>query len=431
MVFNNGRLAAVLARSETQRTRSVTLSSRSEAHAAAATCGAALLLVTTGCSFELPQIAPLTGSDAPTATITSDNQGDASVDASTSAVTSMEPSMSSSSSSPDAAAPSASAPGDSGPCPVGQALCDGICLAEGACECASGCALPFAKAECDRGECRIIECEDGHLDCDNDANNGCEQAMDLDPDPSGIASVPHLTFAEPFSAITQFDWTPIPGYRLAETCAGCARNPPYNVVPLTPLENAGLPPSPADLQASVKIAWNEQGFWLRLLISDDDWFLRNESIANPAATEAAFVEDPRSFDNVELYWDADGPNGFLEHMDHGLFFSADGSLSQLLLREQGTENVNVTQTELGTTCRVVYAQLTPEFLLNSASEPLVLQAGQGYGFNLGVNDFDVNADTGKPERQHHLFLIPMSVAGMADPYYAGATFESMRITLTE
>ena len=72
---------------------------------------------------------------------------------------------------------------DAGSCPeLCPELCNGLdddCDGELDGEAADhDCAAPDAVTLCDRGDCRILECEDGHRDCDGKAGNGCEIAPD-------------------------------------------------------------------------------------------------------------------------------------------------------------------------------------------------------------------------------------------------------------
>jgi hypothetical protein len=65
------------------------------------------------------------------------------------------------------------------PCPAGQALCGGRCVAlsedlTNCGECGRVCAVPRSSARCSIGACRVGTCETGFGDCNSSADDGCE-----------------------------------------------------------------------------------------------------------------------------------------------------------------------------------------------------------------------------------------------------------------
>jgi hypothetical protein len=78
-----------------------------------------------------------------------------------------------------------------GGCAAGFKNCDGN--AANGCEtntdtdpdqcgaCGSPCIVPDALATCVAGKCQVGTCENGHVDCDGDATNGCEAQPQVDP----------------------------------------------------------------------------------------------------------------------------------------------------------------------------------------------------------------------------------------------------------
>lgn len=66
-------------------------------------------------------------------------------------------------------------------CEAGQ-TCAGRCVdtavdVEHCGGCGRTCVVPHAVAACVEGECRVGTCEAGHLDCNDSADDGCEQAV--------------------------------------------------------------------------------------------------------------------------------------------------------------------------------------------------------------------------------------------------------------
>lgn len=64
-------------------------------------------------------------------------------------------------------------------------------------QCGCVCSLPNAQTSCSAGACQIDACDGGWADCDGNAENGCETAIDADVDNCGACgntcSFPHAT----------------------------------------------------------------------------------------------------------------------------------------------------------------------------------------------------------------------------------------------
>jgi hypothetical protein len=88
---------------------------------------------------------------------------------------------------------------DVGACDAGFANCDNS--AANGCEvdtandaancgaCGNECSFPNADAACLQGGCALGPCKDGHEDCNDDALDGCEAVLDVDPSNCGVCGL--------------------------------------------------------------------------------------------------------------------------------------------------------------------------------------------------------------------------------------------------
>jgi hypothetical protein len=297
------------------------------------------------------------------------------------------------------------------------------------CQCEPACDFAHGSGDCYRGVCRLKDCDEGYLNCDGVASNGCELEDLVQPLPIDALPVKRFEFAGDIETAPDVSWAELPSYRINSPCEICAHNPANNVVPISPMNNWGTRPQPMDLSGSIKVGWNQGGIWIRVLTMDDEWFLTKQSEALPVEGYMLTPSDARNMDNFEVLWNThEEAQG--ENTDRMLFVSAEGTRSELLLEKQRIDQIPVAVRELGPRCRATYLRLQPGYLIDVTNAPLALGPGQSYGLNVALNDFDVVPESaGTPaqsQRQHQLFLfapmqpnLPVDAPDPRGQYYAG------------
>ena len=295
---------------------------------------------------------------------------------------------------------------DAGPCGAGETLCGATCVPVGECECGGPCTLPNATAECRAGECAVVACETGFVDCDGEAANGCEVLFSSDEEVPQPVQVPLLSFQMSVEEMSQRDWEGIRRFPLEETCSSCERNSrPPGVPAIEPASNRDILPASTDFRATAAVAWNIAGIWLNVVIQDDTFIGAEDfqwSDDDPA--------DARLFDNFMIVWDNEaGESSAGSGSDRVLFVGVDGTLKDW--REQSLRGVTVS-VQPQAQCRVLNLRMSGDYLVGSGgSEPINFSAGNEHGLAFAYNDFDWTSPAMESvARQSLVFGLPMQLS---------------------
>lgn len=293
---------------------------------------------------------------------------------------------------PTEAGPNPTVPTEAG-CAPGLVPCDGGCVGFGECTpppppCEETCVLDNAQSACVADTCTLVECEAGWVDCDGLLENGCEMEFG-----TSISSQTPLPI-ERRSILNEDDWLGIPVYPLLQPCGNCGISHPG--VPDQVAIYAGEAP-PEDMMASISMAWDESGIWLRTVIFDDEWV---EGII--PSDGSGSEPDPRLYDHIEFVFDGVNLTNWGEPQDHHLFIGIDtDTFDQREPPDTLDQRVDVNLATVGA-CRVITTKLSDVYLGNAQGR--FVEAGAVYGFAISYDDYDYNDDDPTElERQHHLF----------------------------
>ncbi len=199
------------------------------------------------------------------------------------------------------------------------------------------------------------------------------------------------------------DWPlDVPLVRLSTACTGCqainADQPGGNfgVSVLFPDET----PPASDLEAYFRIGWTPGALFV-LALAKDDQFLQ----VNPADLPGTKAADPaETRDGVEIFLDTDGSfdDGY-DTNDNRLFIGA-GAERELYPRPQGHFEPSDSELQIAGrgigACYFVEMKFSSTYLSGSPRGGRPPGAGTIYGFDIAINDWDV--ENGTPHRAHQV-----------------------------
>lgn len=256
------------------------------------------------------------------------------------------------------------------------------------------------------GECIIESCEPGFADCNGDvisdigdiAGDGCEFAFQDVAQSSDVMEVPFANIVVDGNAV---DWAGIPAYAYAEVCRDCEDD--FTAL----ITEDGTVPGRNDLDAYFRVAWNSDFFFVVQDAFDPD--LLDDSTLVESCTERG-GDEAICEDGFQVFLDGrqDGPENYFNDNIRVMV----GLSERIFAPAQGQPggNVAVKSLQWAPACYRIEARFDwryVTFSLNGSEAPpgqFPPLAGQTYGFDIGVNDWDPSiADQSIYERQSHVF----------------------------
>lgn len=302
-------------------------------------------------------------------------------------------------------------------CPFGQKRCGSeLCVPMTV---GNGCGNPScepcgqpaqATVSCNQDTqlCQVDSCNSGYADCDGnlsgydgtDAGNGCEHSFgDIQ------------TVALPLEVMRadidlgdggdREEWAGIPTYPLEQTCQNCV-DPT-----LTAIIAQNEAPPKTDLDAYFRVAWDTDFFYVLAEAFDNDLFHEGATVEGNCQN-GALCEDAFS-----LFFD--GRNNRSELPQSGnddirVFLGLGGKAFRTSGAPVSPGEVQFVQARQGTSCYRLEAQVSWRYIVDLQGAQSIdglfpPQAGQQYGFDISVNDWDRPVNDGPPQRQSQLFYV--------------------------
>ena len=304
-----------------------------------------------------------------------------------------------------------------GPCPPGQKLCGDqqcrpIALQFGCGDttaCQACVAPPNTALECnsDSGECFVASCAPGFADCDGDvindvgqiAGNGCEYSFGDVRDSTEELDVPFATVNIDLEDRERQDWNGVPAYALRELCLDCERD---DLLPL--ITNETTLPASRDLDAYFRTAWDGDFFYVLGEVFDNHLF--DDGVPDGNCGGGACE------DGFSVFFDGlnnDNPDSF-ENDDHRVFLGLSERIHAPAQGQPGSAAAMRTA-RVGAACYRVEAQFDWKYItgiLGGGDAPGQFPplAGQDYGFDISINDWDpAVSDPAQIERQSQVFWV--------------------------
>ena len=354
------------------------------------------VLISGGCLFDLPPLADGIGGSAGIP-----NFGGASASSGSGGVNQ------GGTSDVGGAAGSAGAPVD---CPDGQKRCtDGNCRPStpefgcGSSTCQPCGSSAHATTACVEGQCVFTSCEPNYADCNGDTLNasgqsggdGCEYSL-------GTPSPSTTTLLVPFGHFQVDgkieDWSGVPEYGFDQLCSNCLdqQTPPVSADSTVPTRN--------DLDARFRIAWDVDKLYL--LVEGFDEQLYDTGMAGGHCQQSADCEDGAQL--ILLGRDDRSHPYFSENKR--IFLGASGQFGAPAQGQPIGSDLEIKTSRQGKLCYRIEAQLDWAFITNTknggpAPGHFPPAAGQSYGFNIAVNDWDAPiSDPDGIERQSQVFF---------------------------
>lgn len=253
---------------------------------------------------------------------------------------------------------------------------------------------------CDNGQCVVLECPQDFADCDGLANNGCEYS--LGPVAATVDSL-DVPFREILVDGRGDDWSSLPAYRFDRVCADCGED--NNTPPIA--ADSTVPPR-GDLDARFRVAWDRDFFYVFLEAYDDHPF--DEGAPGDRCQHGAECED-----SLQVFFD--GRNDRLLN-DQGYGFDNQrlflGLSDRFAAPAQGAPlvgDVEIVTGRQGTQCYRLEAKIDWSYITatrggGSAPGQFPPKAGQSYGFDIAMNDWDpAISDAARIERQSQIFWV--------------------------
>jgi hypothetical protein len=320
------------------------------------------------------------------------------------------------------------------PCPPGQKDCGAGCVpfaAANGCgseSCAPCAPLPQAGLTCN-GEtnlCQFDACDSGFADCNGDsssypevAGDGCEYSFGTIASRTDPLVAPRAQIRVDDNS--RDDWNGIPAYRLEQTCVDCDDD----VAVFQPLAQNEAPPD-SDLSAYFRVSWDADFLYVLAEAFDDHVFNQGSTIDNGGCrTNNDYVPGPICEDAFAVYFDAlqDGGN-IGSNGNHRIFLGASGTRFAPAQGQppQASVGMRVLPSN-GPRCYRMEAQFDWKLLVSNQGEPIAGKfppaAGQTYGFDIAVSDWDPSLSNATFERQSQLFLTPRAPQSELHPSIEG------------
>jgi hypothetical protein len=303
-------------------------------------------------------------------------------------------------------------------CPPEQKLCpDSQCRPiEPMYGCGSSACQPCAPAAdavvgcSEAGECVVESCSPGRADCNGSVIDGCEFSFgEVSPSPQEMP----VPFANIVLDGEIADWTNIRSYPYEAVCRDCLDNATARIT-----EDGTVPPR-SDLESYFRVAWNNDFFFVVQDTFDRD--LLDDSSLVPTCQDRggdrAVCED-----GLQVFLDGrqDVRQGYfndnirvLVGLSERIFAPTNGDF--------GADRIAAKAKKWAPACYRIEVRFDWEFVTASISNPappgqFPPLAGQVYGFDIAVNDWDPGiADPTLFERQSQVFWLD------AGPEYAQNT----------
>lgn len=301
------------------------------------------------------------------------------------------------------------------PCPLGQKECGSGCVAFtvdngcGAEACTPCPLLPNASSTCN-GEtnvCQFDACVAGFADCDGDTSrevsNGCEYSFGLGSEIRTVVMQPlqvplaHIVIDE-----SRDDWAGVPVYPLTETCDNCVDTALPDVV----FKNE-VPPR-RDLDAYFRVAWNQDSFFVLGDVFDDSKVLGPQNVGQ--CQNGALCEDA-----LTLFFDGRNNrntpnNGGYGSDDLRVFTGLSKAFRVSGAPVSIPQELDFKATPHGAACYRIEARFAWSYITGAQNQqPIEGQfppaEGQGYGFDISVNDWDLNDTNQTSNRESQLFWV--------------------------
>lgn len=262
--------------------------------------------------------------------------------------------------------------------------------------------MPNAVTSCVEGSCAVA-CQPGFVDCDGDtlaptgriSGNGCEYELGV-PAPS-VARL-DVPFANIQVDGERDDWNGLPAYSFDQVCSNCEDQ-------YTELISAdsSIPPVD-DLDARFRVAWDGNKFYLLVEAFDNQLF--DAGVTGGRCQHQAECED-----GVQVFFAGNEDRGHGYFNDNQRVFlglsSQIGAPSQA--QPEGTD-VELRIERQGNLCYRIEAQVDWRYITSvdhvDATGHFPPAAGQSYGFDIAVNDWDAPiSDAAGIQRQSQLFWL--------------------------
>jgi len=306
--------------------------------------------------------------------------------------------------------------GDGASCPDGQKRCGGECVSNN--DPRFGCSAEETCSDCrtnavarcggDAGKCVLDSCNPGFVDCNNDAQDGCE--VQFGPEPSELPTlVGGDAGQDTFHRIPgphditvdgdRSDWVDsIALVRMNKPCMNCqVNNSPGGNLGVLVENPSTLPTSRNDLEAYFRFTWNADSLFILALVKDDQ-----PLVTGTAPTIPNYVPSPAELqDGVELLIDGDFVlvNGYRSDTDRHLFIGAASDVYNANQKadEKNSSNIAISRTQTDS-CYFVEIQIRSPYVRSNLPP---LGAGVQLGFDIAVNDWDTERTV--PVRAHQAF----------------------------
>jgi hypothetical protein len=253
------------------------------------------------------------------------------------------------------------------------------------------------------GVCIFAGCDANYADCDADVSsdvgtfegNGCEYYFgEISPAPPAL-TVPFAPIAIDDGERT--DWDGVPAYGFDQLCIGCSDT----ALPAV-LEEAEKP-SRRDLDAYFRVAWDRNFFYVLLDAFDNFPFSMGKVEGN---CKGASCEDA-----VSVFLDGRDDRGAGYGDDNSRVFAGlSGRFDAPSQGQPSSDDVTVVSTPVGLSCYRIEARFGWPYITATKGGAEAIghfppAAGQSYGFDIGVNDWDPSLATGELQRQSQVFWL--------------------------
>jgi hypothetical protein len=301
-------------------------------------------------------------------------------------------------------------------CPSDKKLCDGDSQCHdqtpdngcGSTTCTPCNKLNGAVVGCVEGQCAVIGCAPGFADCDGDAlaqvgelgGNGCEYSLGTVQSSDATLSVPHRQIIVDGS---RDDWAGIPAYGFEELCQNCKSDD--NTPPIS--AGATIPPR-TDLDASFRVAWDENNFYVFVEAFDNHLF--DAGAPGNHCQIGAACED-----GVQVFFDGlnnrTTQTGGYGSDDHRVFLGLSDKFEAPAQGQPQIGDVAIKTQRQGQFCYRLEAQFNWHYIVFGASQgsqqaanQFPPAASQSYGFDIAIEDWDPSiSDPNVVDRQSQVF----------------------------